>query len=41
MPSKMRLINYRRFQNYAIEQNSRINILVDDNETGKSSTMIY
>jgi len=42
MPStivKIKLINYRRFQNYTIEPNPRINILVGDNEVGKSSVL--
>lgn len=36
---KIKLINYRRFRNYIIEPNNRINILVGDNETGKSSVL--
>lgn len=36
---KIRLINYKRFRNYTIEPNSRINILTGDNETGKSSVL--
>lgn len=37
--SKIRLINYKRFTDYTIEPNSRINILVGDNEAGKSSIL--
>ena len=37
--SKIRLVNYRRFQNYTIEPNEQINILVGDNEVGKSSVL--
>lgn len=36
---KIKLINYRRFRNYVIEPNDRINILVGDNEVGKSSVL--
>ena len=36
---KIKLINYKRFRNYVIEPNSRINILVGDNEVGKSSIL--
>ena len=36
---KIRLINYKRFQDYTIEPNERINILVGDNEVGKSSVL--
>jgi len=36
---KIRLINYKRFRNYTIEPNERINILVGDNEVGKSSIL--
>lgn len=36
---KIKLINYRRFRNYVIEPNERINILVGDNEVGKSSIL--
>ena len=36
---KIRLINFKRFQNYVIEPNERINILVGDNEVGKSSIL--
>lgn len=36
---KIKLINYRRFRNYVIEPNDRINILVGDNEVGKSSIL--
>ena len=40
MPSiiqKIKLINYKRFKEYTIEPNPLINILVGDNEVGKSS----
>jgi len=36
---KIRLINFKRFRNYIIEPNKRINILVGDNEVGKSSVL--
>ena len=36
---KIKLINFKRFRNYIIEPNDRINILVGDNETGKSSVL--
>lgn len=36
---KIKLINYRRFRSYVIEPNDRINILVGDNEVGKSSVL--
>lgn len=36
---KIRLINFKRFRNYTIEPNNRINILVGDNEVGKSSVI--
>ena len=36
---KIRLINFKRFKNYTIEPNDRINILTGDNETGKSSIL--
>ncbi len=36
---KIRLVNYKRFQNYTIEPNERVNILVGDNEVGKSSVL--
>ena len=42
MPSiitKIKLINYKRFTNYVIEPNQRINVLVGDNEVGKSSVL--
>lgn len=37
--NKIKLINYKRFRNYVIEPNSTINILVGDNEVGKSSVL--
>ena len=36
---KIKLFNYKRFQKYTIEPNERINILVGDNEVGKSSVL--
>ncbi len=36
---KIRLINFKRFKNYTIEPNDRINILTGDNEAGKSSVL--
>ena len=36
---KIRLINFKRFRDYTIEPNERINILVGDNEVGKSSIL--
>lgn len=36
---KIKLINYKRFRSYVIESNDRINILVGDNEVGKSSVL--
>lgn len=33
------MINFKRFRNYTIEPNNRINILVGDNETGKSTVL--
>lgn len=36
---KIKLINYKRFKNYTIEPNDRMNIFVGDNETGKSSIL--
>lgn len=36
---KIKLINFKRFENYTIEPNDRINILVGDNEAGKSSIL--
>ena len=37
--TKIKLINYKRFRNYVITPNPRINILVGDNEVGKSSVL--
>lgn len=37
--SKIRLWNYKRFKDYTIESNERINILIGDNEAGKSSVL--
>lgn len=36
---KIRLINFKRFAEYVIEPNEHINILVGDNEVGKSSIL--
>lgn len=36
---KIRLINFKRFRDYTIEPNERVNILVGDNEVGKSSVL--
>ncbi len=36
---KIRLINYKRFKDYTIEPNDRVNVLVGDNEVGKSSVL--
>ena len=37
--SKMNLINFIRFKSYTIFPNKKINILVGDNEVGKSSVL--
>lgn len=37
--SKIRLINFKRFRDYTIIPNERINILVGNNEVGKSSIL--
>lgn len=37
--SKIRLINYKKFIDYTIEPNEHVNILVGDNEAGKSSIL--
>lgn len=37
--NKIRLINYKRFTDYTIKPNPRINIFVGDNEAGKSSVL--
>lgn len=36
---KIKLLNFKRFTDYVIEPNERINILVGDNEAGKSSIL--
>ncbi len=36
---KIKLVNFKRFKNYVIEPNDRVNILVGDNEVGKSSVL--
>lgn len=35
----IKLLNYKRFRDYTIEPNNRINILVGDNEVGKSTIL--
>ena len=37
--AKIKLINYKRFRDYTIEPNPHMNILVGDNEVGKSSVL--
>lgn len=37
--TKIKLINYKRFKNYIIEPKPHINILIGDNESGKSSIL--
>lgn len=37
--SKIKLINYKRFELYTIKVNSKMNIFVGDNEAGKSSVL--
>ena len=37
--TKIRLINFRRFRDYTVTPNEKINILVGDNEVGKSSIL--
>lgn len=37
--SKIRLFNFKRFRDYTIVPNERVNILVGDNEVGKSSIL--
>ncbi len=37
--AEIKLINYKRFRDYSITPNPRINILVGDNEVGKSSVI--
>lgn len=36
---KIRLINFRRFKDFTVEPNERINIFIGDNEAGKSSIL--
>ena len=36
---KIRLMNFKRFRNYVIEPNPRVNVFVGDNEVGKSSML--
>ena len=36
---KIRLINFKRFKDYVIEPNKRINVFIGDNEAGKSSIL--
>ncbi|MDO5575963.1 MAG: AAA family ATPase [Fibrobacter sp.] len=37
--SKIRLINFKRFRDYTLTPNERMNILVGDNEVGKSTVL--
>jgi len=37
--SQIRLINFKRFKDYTVSPNARINILIGDNEVGKSSIL--
>lgn len=37
--TKIQLINFKRFQHYTLEPKARINVLVGDNEVGKSSIL--
>lgn len=37
--SKIKLINFKRFRNYTVIPNERMNILVGDNEVGKSTVL--
>ena len=37
--NKIRMKNYKRFRDYTIIPNDRINILIGDNEAGKSSIL--
>ena len=37
--TKIRLVNFKRFKNYTVIPNRRINIIVGDNEVGKSSIL--
>ncbi len=37
--TKIRIINFKRFEDYTIEPNEKTNILVGDNEVGKSSLL--
>jgi len=37
--TRIKLINYRRFKNYIITPKPHINVLVGDNEVGKSSIL--
>lgn len=36
---KIKMINYKRFLSYTIYPNQKVNIIVGDNETGKSSVI--
>ena len=36
---KIRFLNFKRFRDYIIEPNERVNILIGDNEVGKSSVL--
>ena len=37
--SKIKLYNYKRFREYTFEPNARLNVLIGDNEVGKSSIL--
>ena len=37
--TKVRMINFKRFRDYTVVPNERVNILVGDNEVGKSSIL--
>lgn len=37
--TKIKLVNYKRFKHYTIEPKAHINILIGDNESGKSSIL--
>ncbi len=37
--TKIKLYNFRRFREYVIEPNEKCNILIGDNESGKSTIL--
>lgn len=37
--TKIKLVNFKRYRNYIVEPNPHINILIGDNESGKSSIL--